>query len=125
MVYRVLIILCSFFALSSCGYDNTKNDPRLLSLLNADALYISNQENVHIENEYYNALLEIKKRFPGKLEEIVVLTDQDIKNLEEQLQINTYPTLLLINQQVIITKIEGNHNQDSIIKEMSLFLKGN
>lgn len=120
---RILLILSSFLLLSSCQYGNRAHDPRLLTLLNADALYISNEENVHIENEYYNALLEIKKMYPGELEEIVVLSHHDIQNIREQLQIETYPTLLLINQKKIITKIEGDHKEASIIKEMALFIK--
>ncbi|MFZ3588111.1 hypothetical protein ACOI1C_02300 [Bacillus sp. DJP31] len=122
MEKRILVTLCSFLLLTSCQFGNRENDPRLLTLLEADALYISNEENSKTENEYYNALLEIKKLYPGEMEEILVLSHHDIKNIKEELKIQTYPTLLLIDQKKIIAKIEGENEKDSIISKMTMVI---
>jgi hypothetical protein len=122
MTNRIFLLGCSFLLLSSCQYGNRENDPRLRTLLEADVLYISNEQDLTIENEYYNALIEIKKLYPSELQEVIVLSQDDIRNLEEELRVKTYPTLLLIEHQEIIAKIEGENETESIINKMSNYI---
>jgi hypothetical protein len=122
MTNRFFLLVCSFLLLSSCQFGNRENDPRLGILLEADVLYISNEQDLTIENEYYNALIEIKKLYPSELQEVIVLSQYDIRNLEEELRVKTYPTLLLIDRQEIIAKIEGENNSESIIDKLSTYI---
>ncbi|MFD1735647.1 thioredoxin domain-containing protein [Bacillus salitolerans] len=122
MLYRFCLTVCSFLLLSSCQFENRENDPRLLSLLEADALLVSNEDTVDFENNYYDAILEIKKLYPTVLEEVVVVSHDEIKKLKNKLEIETYPTLLLISNKKVITKIQGKQEKDEILYEMNEFL---
>jgi hypothetical protein len=118
-MYRFVLTVCSFILLSSCQFGTSENDPRLLSFFEADALFISNDENMDLEIDYYDALLEVKRLYPTELEEIIVINHNEIKNIQRKLPINSFPSLLLINEKQIITKIEGKQEKNNIIEILS------
>jgi hypothetical protein len=109
--------------LSSCQFDSSEKQARIQSLLEADALFISNEENLTIENEYYDAILEIKKLYPGEMDEVVLLTHNHHRYIDEKFNITTYPTLLLIDKEQIITKIDGKQERQIIIEKISSYIE--
>ncbi|WP_246944081.1 hypothetical protein [Bacillus pinisoli] len=119
MYKRILLLSCSLFFLSSCQFKNSSNEATLKTLLEADALYISNEQDLNLENEYYNALIEVKRLYPEDIQEVIVLTNEDIKNIEDELKVKKYPTLLLLNRKEIIVKIEGKNEKAAIINKIS------
>ncbi|WP_456275654.1 hypothetical protein [Bacillus sp. AK128] len=123
MYRRVFLLASSLLLLSSCQLKNSENDPTLKTLLEADALYISNEKDLMLENEYYNALIEVKRLYPDDLQEVIVLSNEDIENIEEELLVSTYPTLLLIDSKEIIAKIEGKNEKTTIINSISDYIE--
>jgi hypothetical protein len=123
-MYKVVFLLSSSLLLfSSCQFGKSENDSKLMSLLEADALYISNEEDLMLENEYYNALIEVKRLYPEDLEEVIVLSNEDIESIEKELLVKTYPTLLLIDRNEIIVKIEGQNEKTTIINKISDYME--
>ncbi|MBM7659531.1 hypothetical protein JOC85_000298 [Bacillus mesophilus] len=123
-MYKVVFLLSSsLLLLTSCQFGNSENDSKLTSLLEADALYISNEEDLMLENEYYNALIEVKRLYPEDLEEVIVLSNEDIVSIEKELLVKTYPTLLLIDRNEIIAKIEGQNEKTTIINKISDYIE--
>jgi hypothetical protein len=116
MLYRICLTVCTFILLSSCQFENRENNPRLLSLLEADALLVSNEESIELENNYYDAILELKKIYPTEMDEVVVISHNEIKNIQQLIKIKSYPTLLIINEKQIVQKIEGKQEKDYIVR---------
>jgi hypothetical protein len=115
--------VCSLLLLSSCQFDSSEKQARIQSLLEADALFISNEENLTIENEYYDAILEIKRLYPGQMDEVVLLTHNHQRYIRDKFNVTTYPTLLLIDKEQIITKIDGEQEQQIIIEKISSYIE--
>ncbi|MBM6618621.1 hypothetical protein [Bacillus suaedaesalsae] len=122
MFIRIFVVISSFMILSSCNFGNA-GEHSLESFLQADALFISNEENLEIEDEYYDAILEIKKMYPGEMNKVILITDQEHHYIEEQLEVSTYPTLLLLNEQKVKVKIEGERNTDYIFEEIVSYIE--
>jgi hypothetical protein len=123
MYKRVLLLATSLLFLSSCQFGKSANEPKLNSLLEADALYISNEKDLMLENEYYNALIEVKKLYPEDLKDVILLSNKDIENIEKELRVSIYPTLLLIERNEIIAKIEGENEKATIISQISDYIE--
>lgn len=123
MFLRICFVVSSFIVLSSCNADNNQKQSSLDSFLKADALFISNEENLEIEDEYYDAILEIKKLYPGEMNKVILITDKDDHYLEKQLQVSTYPTLLLLNEKKVKAKIEGERNTEYIFEEIVSYIE--
>ncbi|KAA0548093.1 hypothetical protein FZW96_10205 [Bacillus sp. BGMRC 2118] len=122
MLLRIFLVVSSFTILSSCNSDND-TEHSIDTFLKADALFISNEENLEVEDEYYDAILEIKKLYPGAMNKVVLLTDREYHNIEEQLDVSTYPTLLLLNEEKVKVKIEGERNTHYIFEEIVAYIE--
>jgi hypothetical protein len=123
MLNRVCVTVCSLLFLSSCQFENSENNARIQTLLEADALFISNEENLKIENDYYDAILEIKKIYPGEMNDVILLKHNDYPYIGNQFNVTTYPTLLLIDKKQVITKIDGENEREFIIDKISSYIE--
>jgi hypothetical protein len=67
-------------------------------------LFFSDDDNIDREAVYYDALLDIQKKFPKEFENMKVISD---KSENKQYGVDIYPSLLVIDQKEIVVHIEG------------------
>ncbi len=108
----VLILLSSI--LSSCQLGMQKPPEVLISDSEKQLMFFSDEENLHNEANYYDALLELKKEYPEEISNMKVIPLKE-NNRYSHFNIQSYPTLLIIENNIIIEQIDGMNQTELII----------
>lgn len=88
--------------------------------LDADKIHtlvFSSKKQQDIEHFYYDALLSLRKKYPNKLNSISVIQKDDV-DLVKHYQIDTFPTIIVLNGQKEMVRVTGERNVDTIQKEL-------
>jgi hypothetical protein len=121
---KLLTILfsCTFLILFACDHANFKNSDQVTST-ETHLLFFSDEKNLYKEAKYYDALLEIKTKFPEQVSKMKVISSASDDQLNEQYNVKTFPTLLVVKDNKVVLKIDGNTDKkdivDPIIKVLS------
>ncbi|QOR68400.1 small peptidoglycan-associated lipoprotein [Cytobacillus suaedae] len=118
----LVVFMLSFLLLSSCHLAH--NTPSSLIFNNAEKqlLFFSDEDNLHNESSYYDALLEIKKTYPEIVTSMKVIPSSE-KVRYSSFDVDTFPTLLVIHDNQIIAQIEGDLSKEEIIQPLIDVLK--
>ncbi|WP_416151094.1 hypothetical protein ACM26V_09060 [Salipaludibacillus sp. HK11] len=126
------ILLCIF--LSSCLYLTSCSSQEIMTSYpflesNDDqdstvTVLFTDESDKRKENNYYDALIDVQYKYPNKLSNVNVVyeSDEEIVNYYE---IDTYPTLLLVNDLEVTLRIEGAQDFSSIYKKLEASLQQN
>ncbi len=106
------LIILSFIFLSSCSSYQTQ--PTLPEIKDKQIIFFSDEDNLHNESNYYDALLELRNKFPTEIANMKVVSSED-NRLYTKYKIDEYPSLLIIEQDKVLEKIEGNVDKEEII----------
>nr|WP_309099227.1 hypothetical protein [Fredinandcohnia onubensis] len=106
------LIILSFIFLSSCSSYQTQ--PTLPEIDEKQIIFFSDEDNLHNESNYYDALLELRNKFPTEIANMKVVSSED-NRLYTKYKIEEYPSLLIIEQNKVLEKIEGNVDKEEII----------
>lgn len=106
------LIILSFIFLSSCSSYQTQ--PTLPEIDEKQIIFFSDEDNLHNESNYYDALLELRNKFPTEIANMKVVSSED-NRLYTKYKIEEYPSLLIIEQDKVLEKIEGNVDKEEII----------
>lgn len=80
-------------------------------------VFFSDDENIQREAVYYDALLDIKKNFPEEFENMKIISEKTDNN---QFEIETFPSLLVIDKKQVLVQIEGSVvSKEDILKPVS------
>ncbi|MEH7387829.1 hypothetical protein V7147_20880 [Bacillus sp. JJ1521] len=107
-----LLIILSFIILSSCS--SYKSQPLIPETDEKQIIFFSDEDNLRNESSYYDALLELKIKFPTEIANMKVVSSND-NRLYTKYEIEVYPSLLIVQQDKVLEKIEGNVGKDEII----------
>ncbi|WP_226665934.1 hypothetical protein [Metabacillus litoralis] len=105
---RLLLItfIIPVIVLSSC--DNVlflNGAPKENIAQDKQLLFFSDDDNIDREAIYYEALLDIKKDFPKEFEDMQIYSE---KNNNKTYEVDTYPSLLVVDKEEIVVHIEGS-----------------
>lgn len=78
-------------------------------------MFFSDEENIHKEGNYYDALLELKKQFPEEISKMKVISYKENRSYND-FQVDSYPTLLIVQENKVIEIIDGDVSKDEIIE---------
>ncbi|WP_077617672.1 hypothetical protein [Bacillus sinesaloumensis] len=107
-----ILIILSFFILSSCSsYDK---QPVLPETDEKQIIFFSDEENLRNESNYYDALLELRNKYPTEIGNMKVVSS-DESRLYTKYQVEEYPSLLIVQHDKVLKKIEGNVDKNEII----------
>ncbi|WP_010282825.1 Pal-related lipoprotein [Bacillus timonensis] len=106
------LIILSFFILSSCSFNQTQ--PTLPETDEKQIIFFSDENNLRNESNYYDALLELRSKFPTEIANMKVVSSED-NRLYTKYKVEEYPSLLIVQQNKVLKKIEGNVAKDEII----------
>lgn len=84
-------------------------------------ILFSNDTDIHKELNYYNALIDTQQKYPNKLSDVKVISSSE-QELIDYYEIDTFPTLLLVDELEVKLKIEGTQDFSSIYKKIEFTL---
>lgn len=106
------LIILSFFILSSCSSYQTQST--IAETDEKQIIFFSDEDNLRNESNYYDALLELRNKFPTEIANMKVVSSED-NRLYTKYKIEEYPSLLIVQQNKVLKKIEGNVDKDEIL----------
>lgn len=103
----LLILSMLIFIVSSCAKNEViSNHPFLLQKDKNIAILFSDEHSIYQEGNYYDALLEMKKKHPESFNSINIIHTTD-RDLIRHYDVDDFPTLLVLHNQDIVVRIEG------------------
>lgn len=116
------IVFIAVISLVACQKNHHTPFTLQLNQQHKQLLFFSDEDNIQNENAYYDALLEIKKDYPTAVSNMMVISSTDNRDLGK-FEVDTYPTLMVVYKNKIITKVDGNINSEEIIGPIVQALK--
>ncbi|MCH1623942.1 hypothetical protein [Fredinandcohnia quinoae] len=111
----IAMLLFCLFILSSCQLNSIQSQTEKLENSNEKQIFFfSDEENLHKEGNYYDALLELKKTFPVEIGKMKVISTDD-SQMNSKFNIKEYPSILIVYENKVVKKIQGNITTSEII----------
>ncbi|WLD95002.1 thioredoxin domain-containing protein [Alkalihalobacillus sp. AL-G] len=76
-------------------------------------ILFSSNDNHNKERAYYDALLELQKKYPDKLSSIKII-QKDNTDMVDYFKVSTFPTLIIMYGNKVSVRIEGQKDTDKI-----------
>jgi hypothetical protein len=113
------IVIFSFYFINNDKVTSAtqKENRQMETILFSNNQYLSSEEN------YYNALLEIKQKYPKEVNSFQIIFQNENEEIIKRYQIVKYPTLLILDNDKVLVKLEGNISKDNIFKEIESVYK--
>ncbi|WP_100398944.1 hypothetical protein [Bacillus sp. FJAT-44742] len=105
-----LLFLAVLCLLSGCSVNNS---PAEELSPQSNILLFSDDENIKEENNYYNALLEVRANFPEKSDSIEVISSNQEKLLNH-FNVQELPQLIIIKDENNYKRLTGDHPKENI-----------
>ena len=80
-------------------------------------LLFSDDLSIHEEGNYYDALLDVKRRYPELIRSFNIIHSSD-RDLIRYYEIIEYPTLLVIHNETITIRVEGPLQKSEILQTL-------
>lgn len=116
---KLTVCILSFFLffISSCSNNEEviTNYPFLQKQNENITLLFSDDGSISAEGNYYDALLDVKRRYPEKLRSFNIIHSSD-RDLVKHYEIESYPTLLVIHNDKVTIRVEGTLKTVEILK---------
>ncbi|WNF35612.1 hypothetical protein RJD24_14255 [Bacillaceae bacterium IKA-2] len=112
------------FILASCtnNEDVITNYPFLQKKDENITMLFSDDQFINEEGNYYDALLDVKKRYPQRVRSFNVIHSSE-RDLVRHYEINEYPTLLIIHNETVTIRVEGPLQKTEILKILEELLE--
>lgn len=116
---RLAICIIPIFLLliTSCAKNNEviANYPFLQKKDENITLLFSDDHFISDEGNYYDALLDVKRRYPEKIRSFNIIHSSD-RDLVRHYNIQEYPTLLVLHNEQVTIRVEGSLKKFEILK---------
>ncbi|KAA6453014.1 hypothetical protein FZC77_01940 [Bacillus swezeyi] len=122
MLFRAIFTaICFLFLMSGCSLSQIMADQnQSADQRHTKLIFFSDDEHMEREVAYYDALLELKKEFPAQVSNMEILN----KKGKWEKEVNSFPSLLLVDHKKVLVKIEGKiKDKEKIVKLLEKQLK--
>ncbi|WP_169819239.1 hypothetical protein [Anaerobacillus arseniciselenatis] len=104
--------------LSSCNNNEVlSNYPFLQKEDEHITILFSDDHYIHEEGNYYDALLDVKRRYPELIRSFNIIHSSD-RDLIRYFEISEFPTLLVIHNEKITIRVEGSLQKNEILQTL-------
>ncbi len=108
---RLLFLFFACIILSSCSNE----EKLMIQTEGVNLIFFTDDTHFEKEISYYDAILELRKTYPTLVNKMKIITPNDLERLEEQLQVDEFPALLITNGDDIIFSVKGAAPKEEII----------
>jgi hypothetical protein len=110
------VLVISIMLLSGCII--IKQEGLNIQSPERQVLLFSDEKNIGAEERYYDALLDLRGQFPEELKNIRIVHQSSIWINHDLVELQSYPALVIIENNKILAKIEGSVPKQHITKQL-------
>jgi hypothetical protein len=123
--YGIIVLVTCFLVITGSYIYNNNNATSATPDENSqiDTILFSNDQYLSTEKNYYNALLNIQNEFPKKINTFQIVFQSDSEELIKKYRVTKYPTLLILDNEKVLVRIEGEHSEDRIFNKIEKVYK--
>ncbi|WP_313770601.1 small peptidoglycan-associated lipoprotein [Bacillus sp. S/N-304-OC-R1] len=110
-----LLFIASLLFITSCSNFETKDELNL-DKNSKQIIFFSNEKEYEQEAPYYDAIIELKKDFPDEIKNMKIITPDIAKKYFEAFDVKGSPAILLLHQDKVVVKINGDISSEQIIR---------
>ncbi len=81
-------------------------------------LFFSDEEKIKLENNYYDVLLDLRKKFPNEMADVILVQSTNKNEKIKKFNVSVYPTLIVIKDGEEKTRIEGKKSKREIMNHL-------
>jgi hypothetical protein len=85
-------------------------------------IFFTDERNISKEVAYYDAIIELKNKYPEDLKQLEVVNYSSDKS-NPKVQSPVYPAIIVVDNNQVVTKISGKAHKDQIVKSVSNAIK--
>jgi hypothetical protein len=115
--FLFVLLLGNIVFLSSCSLQNDGTAAGLN--IEKGILFYSDENNISEEDSYYEALIELKDTYPSQFENYVIVAKNKDHASAFAFLNDTYPALLIVEDNEVICKVVGNIPKKEILTPIS------
>ncbi|MCK6204034.1 small peptidoglycan-associated lipoprotein [Bacillus infantis] len=82
-------------------------------------IFFTDESDYQNEAPYYDAIIELKKEFPDEMKKMKVITAAKAKKYYSTFELKGCPAILVLHQNRITAKVNGDASKDKIIEPLS------
>jgi hypothetical protein len=118
----ISVFIMTVLLLFACQRGNSDPTEVLFNDRSKQLIFFSDEQNLHKEGNYYDALLELKKIYPDEVSNMKLISLKESERYST-FNITSYPTLIVIVEDEIVEQIDGELNVDEIVQPINHALK--
>lgn len=99
----------------SCSEEQSSVDVIQFQPSNYQVLLYTDKTKLDVEEQYIDAILELKAQYPDQLKDITIQKKNLSTIQQSSTPVHDYPTLLIIKKGRTVSKVTGNKNKHEIL----------
>ena len=123
-ILTLVVLTSTMLLLTSCNYISS-NKVVLAEdqFIEKQVIFFTDDRNVSREIPYYDAIIELKKQYPDHFKQLKVVRLNDDATTKVAESPPTSPAIVVIENNQVVCKVEGNISKENIIKPVSRAMK--
>lgn len=119
---KIPLLLLSFLLFLTCSCAKSEIGDGLKMDEEIQIIFFTDESQYEYEAPYYEAIIDLKKKFPREFKQMIVLTPKTAEQYEKKFGIKDYPALLVLHKGKSIVKIQGAYTRKDIVEPVSAAL---
>ncbi|MEL3973123.1 hypothetical protein AAEO50_12625 [Rossellomorea oryzaecorticis] len=125
MKHLLTLIMLASTALLLTSCNDIAADKVVLAedrFIERQVIFFTDERNISKEVAYYDAIIELKNKYPEDLKQLEVVNHSSDKS-NPKVQSPVYPAIVVVDNNQVVTKITGKAHKDQIVKSVSNAIK--
>jgi hypothetical protein len=125
MKHLLTLIMLASTALLLTSCNDIAADKVVLAedrFIERQVIFFTDERNISKEVAYYDAIIELKNKYPEDLKQLEVVNYSSDKS-NPKVQSPVYPAIVVVDNNQVVTKITGKAHKDQIVKSVSNAIK--
>lgn len=117
----LVFIITLIFITTSCSKEAADTSLQIDTSIK-QIIFFSNESEYQYEASYYDAIIELKKEFPEEIKNMLTLSPAKAKQYYDTFKVKDCPAIIVIYQDQIIAKVDGETTKEQIVKPIAQVL---
>jgi hypothetical protein len=125
MKHLLTLIMLASTALLLTSCNDIAADKVVLAedrFIERQVIFFTDERNISKEVAYYDAIIELKNKYPEDLKQLEVVNYSSDKS-NPKVQSPVYPAIVVVDNNQVVTKITGKAQKEQIVKSVSNAIK--
>ncbi|WP_044393941.1 hypothetical protein [Mesobacillus subterraneus] len=116
-----IFVAAFLFLTASCNPGNNSDKLKLNEDRN-QVVFFSDEKNYKQESSYYDAIIELKQKYPIVFDKIVVIPAANANQYDNLLKEKRFPAILIVHRDQVLANVNGSATKEQIIEAISAVL---